>query len=212
MVPVKSQTTETEKPAAVQEQAIVAPKVETTALPQPVVETAKPAAAAVQVNPIVVLKTLRGEIDIELYPDKAPITVANFLQYVKSGHYNGTIFHRVIPGFMIQGGGMTADMTLKATNAAIKNEATNGLKNERGTIAMARMSSPDSAMCQFFINVNNNVPLNYAGPGRGGYAVFGRVVKGMEVADAIVSVPTHTVGIHEAVPVTPVVIESAAVK
>jgi cyclophilin family peptidyl-prolyl cis-trans isomerase len=113
---------------------------------------------------------------------------------------------------MIQGGGMTADMALKATNASIKNEAKNGLKNERGTIAMARMPSPDSAMCQFFINVNNNVMLNYAGPGQEGYAVFGKVVKGMEVADAIVSVPTHTVGVHADVPVTPVVIESAAVK
>jgi cyclophilin family peptidyl-prolyl cis-trans isomerase len=212
VVPAKSQVTETEKPAAVQEKAAVTPKAETAALPQPAAEAAKPAAAAVQTNPIVVLKTSRGEIDIELYPDKAPITVANFLQYVKSGHYNGTIFHRVIPGFMIQGGGMTADMTVKATNAAIKNEATNGLKNERGTIAMARMQSPNSAMRQFFINVNNNVPLDYAGPGREGYAVFGRVVKGMDVADVIVSVPTHTVGIHENVPVEPVVIEAATVK
>jgi cyclophilin family peptidyl-prolyl cis-trans isomerase len=203
VAPAKSQIAETEKPAAVQEKAAVTPKAETPAA------AAQPAPAG---NPVVILKTTKGEIDIELYPDKAPITVANFLQYVKSGHYNGTIFHRIIPGFMIQGGGMTADMTLKATNAAIKNEATNGLKNERGTIAMARMQSPDSAMCQFFINVNNNVPLNYAGPGREGYAVFGRVVKGMEIADTIVSVPTHAVGIHEAVPVTPVVIESATVQ
>jgi cyclophilin family peptidyl-prolyl cis-trans isomerase len=208
VAPAKLQTTETEKPAAVQEKAAVTPKAETAALPQPAAATV-PAG-----NPVVILKTTKGEIDIELYPDKAPITVANFLQYVKSGHYNGTIFHRIIPGFMIQGGGMTADMTLKATNAAIKNEAKNGLQNERGTIAMARMQSPDSAMCQFFINMNNNIFLNYAGPGPGqeGYAVFGRVVKGMEVADTIVSVPTHAVGIHEAVPVTPVVIEAATVK
>jgi len=202
VAPAKSQTTEAEKPAAVQEKAAVTPKAET-----PAVE------AAPVGNPVVVLETSRGEIHIELYPDKAPITVANFLQYVKSGHYNGTIFHRIIPGFMIQGGGVAADMTLKATNAAIKNEAKNGLQNERGTIAMARMQSPDSAMCQFFINVNNNIFLNYAGPGPGqeGYAVFGRVVKGMEVADAIVSVPTHTVGIYADVPVTPVVIETATV-
>jgi cyclophilin family peptidyl-prolyl cis-trans isomerase len=209
VAPAKSQATKTKKPAAVQEKAAVTPKAETPAMPA--AETAKPVTAA-QTNPVVVLKTSRGEIDIELYPDKAPITVANFLQYVKSGHYNGTIFHRIIPGFMIQGGGMTADMTLKATNASIKNEAQNGLKNERGTIAMARMQSPDSAMCQFFINVNNNVMLNYAGPGQEGYAVFGKVVKGMEVADAIVSVPTHTVGIHADVPITPVVIEAAALK
>lgn len=197
VAPAKSQTTETEKPAAVQEKAAVTPK----AAEMPAV----PAAEAG--NPVVVLETSRGEIHIELYPDKAPITVANFLQYVKSGHYNGTIFHRVIPGFMIQGGGMTADMTPKATNAPIKNEASNGLKNERGTIAMARTNVPDSATCQFFINVNNNVDLNYAGPGREGYAVFGRVVRGMEVADAIVSVPRRDAD----VPVTPVVIETATV-
>ncbi len=203
VAPAKSQTTKTEKPAAVQEKAAVTPKAAET-----------PATPAVEAgNPVVVLETSKGEIHIELYPDKAPITVANFLQYVKSGHYNGTIFHRVKPGFVIQGGGMTADMTLKATNAAIKNEAKNGLQNERGTIAMARMQSPNSAMCQFFINVNNNVMLNYAGPdpGQEGYAVFGRVIKGMEVADAIVSVPTHAVGIYTDMPVEPVVIETATV-
>jgi cyclophilin family peptidyl-prolyl cis-trans isomerase len=187
VAPAKSQVTETEKPAAVQEKTAVTPKAETPATPA--AETAKPAAAPVAQaapagNPVVILKTSKGEIHIELYPDKAPISVVNFLQYVRSGHYNGTIFHRIIPGFMIQGGSMTADMTPKPTNAAIKNESKNGLKNERGTIAMARMPSPDSAMCQFFINVNNNVMLNYAGPGQEGGQGDGGRGRHRQCADA----------------------------
>jgi peptidyl-prolyl cis-trans isomerase A (cyclophilin A) len=199
VAPAKSQATEVKKPAVVQEKVVVMPK------------AAKPAAAAQTApagNPVVVLKTSKGEIQIELYPAKSPISVANFLQYVKSGHYAGTIFHRVIPGFMIQGGGMTANMAPKATAAPIKNEASNGLKNERGTIAMARTNAPDSATSQFFINVKDNVSLNYGGPNGVGYAVFGRVVKGMDVADAIVSVPTKMGD----VPVTPIVIESVTVQ
>ncbi len=148
-----------------------------------------------------------GKIVLELYPKKAPITVENFLKYVNSGFYNGTIFHRVIPGFMIQGGGFTPEMEQKPTRAPIKNEADNGLKNDRGTIAMARTSNPNSATSQFFINVANNAPLNY--PSHGGYAVFGKVVEGMDVADKIVNVPTTSVGPHQDVPKKPVVIESA---
>jgi cyclophilin family peptidyl-prolyl cis-trans isomerase len=162
-------------------------------------------------NPVVSIKTNKGEIKIELYPDKAPITVANFLDYVKSGFYGGTVFHRVIPGFMIQGGGMTPDMQPKPTKPPIKNEANNGLKNDRGTIAMARQNPPHTATCQFFINVADNAMLNYAGPGREGYAVFGKVISGMEVADAIVKVPTRTVGPHRDVPAEPVVIESISI-
>jgi cyclophilin family peptidyl-prolyl cis-trans isomerase len=162
-------------------------------------------------NPVVSIQTSKGEIKVELYPDKAPITVANFLDYVKSGFYSGTVFHRVIPGFMIQGGGMTPDMQQKPTRPAIKNEANNGLKNDRGTIAMARLNPPHTATSQFFINVANNAPLNYAGPGREGYAVFGKVVSGMNVADAIVKVPTRNVGPHGNVPAEPVIIESIKV-
>ncbi|MCE5185171.1 MAG: peptidyl-prolyl cis-trans isomerase [Planctomycetaceae bacterium] len=160
---------------------------------------------------MVSVKTSMGEIKIELLPDKAPITVKNFLAYVESGFYNSTIFHRVIPGFMIQGGGMTADMQEKPTQAPIKNEASNGLKNDRGTIAMARLNPPDTATCQFFINVADNAQLNYGGKARPGYAVFGRVIEGMSVADAIVRVPTKNVGPHGNVPVQPIVIESVSV-
>lgn len=162
-------------------------------------------------NPKVELQTSKGRIVIELYPDKAPITVANFLKYVDSGFYDGTIFHRVIPNFMIQGGGFTPDMKQKPTQEPIKNEASNGLKNQRGTLAMARTNDPHSATAQFFINVTDNDFLNYSGPGpRGaGYAVFGKVVEGMDVADKIVNVSTTTVGPFENVPKTPVLIQSA---
>ena len=164
-------------------------------------------------NPRVVLDTNKGNIVIELYADKAPKTVANFLQYVKSGHYNGTIFHRVIPGFMAQGGGFTADMTQKPTKAPVQNEADNGLRNERGTIAMARTSDPHSASSQFFINVANNRPLDHTGKtSQGwGYAVFGKVVEGMDVVDAIVGVRTTRKGPHGDVPVEPVVIEKVTI-
>jgi cyclophilin family peptidyl-prolyl cis-trans isomerase len=162
-------------------------------------------------NPVVSIKTSKGEIRVELFPDKAPVTVKNFLDYVNSGFYSGTIFHRVIPGFMIQGGGMLPDMQEKPTQAPIKNEASAALKNDRGTIAMARRNPPHTATSQFFINVADNAPLNYVGPGREGYAVFGRVIDGMNVADAIVSVPTKNVGPHSNVPSQPILIESITV-
>jgi len=161
--------------------------------------------------PRVSLKTNMGDIVLELYPEKAPKTVANFLQYVKSGHYNGTIFHRVISNFMIQGGGFDQDMRQKPTKAPIENEANNGLKNDAYTIAMARTSAPDSATAQFFINVNNNHFLDYPGQDGWGYCVFGKVVKGKDVVDRIRSIDTTSLGMYQNVPVKPVVIESASI-
>ena len=160
------------------------------------------------------LVTDKGDIVLELYPDKAPVTVDNFLQYVKDGHYNGTVFHRVIDGFMIQGGGLDANLREKPTKAPIKNEADNGLKNEPYTIAMARTSDPNSATAQFFINVVDNGFLDYRSPtGQGwGYAVFGKVVDGMDVVDNIRKVPTGPGGpFPRDVPRSPVVIQSASV-
>lgn len=164
-------------------------------------------------RPMVLLKTSMGDITLELYPDKAPKTVENFLTYVKSGHYNGTIFHRVINGFMIQGGGFTPEMEQKPTRPPIENEAANGLRNRRGTIAMARTPDPHSATAQFFINVVDNDFLDFRSPDPQGfgYCVFGRVVNGMDVVDKIKAVPTTTRGFHENVPVEPVVIREAAV-
>ncbi|MEK9952788.1 MAG: peptidylprolyl isomerase [Curvibacter sp.] len=163
--------------------------------------------------PRVKLATSAGDIVLELQPAKAPRTVENFLAYVKKGHYNGTIFHRVIPGFMIQGGGFDKVMNQKPTEKPIENEATNGLKNERYTIAMARTSHPHSASAQFFINVNDNTFLNHTAPtSQGwGYAVFGRVVEGQDVVDKIAAVPTSTQGMHQNVPLTPVTINAATV-
>lgn len=158
----------------------------------------------------ILIKTSMGEIKLELNDEKAPITTANFVQYVKSGHYDGTIFHRVIPGFMVQGGGMTVEMKEKKTEKAIENEAKNGLSNAIGTIAMARTNDPHSATAQFFINVENNTFLNQQGA-QWGYAVFGKVVSGMDVINAIAKVKTGSHGFHDDVPVTPVVIESAVV-
>jgi peptidyl-prolyl cis-trans isomerase B (cyclophilin B) len=179
-----------------------------------VVPGAAAPAAGEKVNPRVKLETSMGDIVLELYPDKAPKTVANFLEYVKAGHYDGTVFHRVIPGFMIQGGGFNANMGQKDTRPPIQNEADNGLKNERGTIAMARTPDPNSASAQFFINVANNTALNHRSktPDGWGYAVFGKVVEGMGVADKIVAVPTtsHSSG-HQDVPRTPVTIKKATV-
>ncbi|HPC46780.1 MAG TPA: peptidylprolyl isomerase, partial [Deltaproteobacteria bacterium] len=159
-------------------------------------------------TPIVVLKTSKGDITIELFPGKAPVTVRNFLAYVDMGHYNGTIFHRVIRGFMIQGGGLTADMKEKPTKDPIRNEADNGLQNVRGTIAMARTPHPHSATSQFFINTRNNPFLDYRShtPDGYGYCVFGRVTGGMDVVDAIESVPTGQRGPHQDVPLEPVTI------
>ncbi|MFJ3045242.1 peptidylprolyl isomerase [Herbaspirillum chlorophenolicum] len=155
--------------------------------------------------PRVLIKTSMGDIVVELNPQKAPVTVDNFLKYVKKGQYNGTLFHRVINGFMIQGGGYDQNMREKDTDAPIKNEANNGLKNEVYTIAMARTSAPHSATAQFFINVANNAPLDYPSRDGWGYAVFGKVVQGADVVDKIKQVPT---GAGD-VPRTPVVIESA---
>lgn len=160
--------------------------------------------------PVVEMKTSLGTIRLELYPEEAPKTVENFLAYTREGFYDGTIFHRVIEGFMIQGGGFTSDMTEKGTRSPIENEADNGLKNERGTIAMARTMEPHSASSQFFINSKDNPPLNYSDKSvRGwGYAVFGRVVEGIEVVDAIEGVATTNRSGHQDVPVEPVIIES----
>ena len=163
-------------------------------------------------NPVVAMETSLGTIKIELFEKEAPISVKNFLEYTKSGFFSGTIFHRVIPGFMIQGGGFTADRKQKAANAPIKNEAVNGLKNDRGTLSMARTSDPDSATAQFFINVVNNNMLNRPNPDGAGYAVFGKVVEGMDVADKIVSVKTTTVNmVFQNFPETPVMIKSVKV-
>lgn len=161
------------------------------------------------VNPVVVIQTNLGDIEVELNQEKAPNTVKNFLEYVKSGFYSGTIFHRVIKNFMIQGGGFTKDMQQKKTLAPIAIESNNGLKNDKGTIAMARTSDPNSATSQFFINTKDNSFLNYSAPtAQGyGYAVFGKVIKGMDVVDKIENSKTATVGYMGDVPVTQVVIE-----
>jgi len=160
---------------------------------------------------MVKLETSMGDIVIELNTEKAPLSAANFLSYVNSGHYDGTIFHRVIDGFMIQGGGMTADMKEKATQAAIQNEADNGLTNDPYTVAMARTMDPHSATAQFFINVKKNDFLNHTGknPQGWGYAVFGKVVKGHGVVNKIKAVATGRAGMHDDVPKQPVVIEKA---
>ena len=163
---------------------------------------------------MVKLSTSEGDITIELYPDKAPITVANFLTYVREGFYGGTIFHRVIPNFMIQGGGFTADMQQKPTHAEIKNEADNGLKNERGSIAMARTPNPDSASSQFFINLKNNDFLNFKDKSMQGwgYCVFGKVTSGMEVVDRIATVKTGNKQGHQNVPMATITISEASVE
>jgi len=169
-------------------------------------------ATAMPVN--IVLETNLGAISLELYPDKAPKTVANFTDYIRAGHYDGTVFHRVIPNFMAQGGGFTADLQQKPTNAPITNEADNGLQNLRGTIAMARTGEPHSASAQFFINVADNAFLNFSAPTRQGwgYAVFGKVTGGMDVVDAMVALPTGAAGpFGSDVPKQAVVIESARV-
>jgi cyclophilin family peptidyl-prolyl cis-trans isomerase len=162
-------------------------------------------------NTIVVLETNKGLIEVELNADKSPVTTENFLKYVGEGHYDGTIFHRVIPKFMIQGGGFLPNGTQKSTHEPIILESKNGLKNSRGTIAMARTNVPDSATSQFFINVANNTFLDYR-PGNDGYAVFGTVVKGMEVVDAIEKSRTGNKGPHQDWPIDDVIIIKAYVK
>jgi peptidyl-prolyl cis-trans isomerase A (cyclophilin A) len=170
--------------------------------------TALPAMAQ-NAAPKVQLKTSMGDIVLELNEAKAPKTVANFLQYVRYKHYDGSVFHRVMDGFMIQGGGMDASLKEKPTRAPIPLEADNGLKNDRGTIAMARTGNPNSATSQFFINVVNNDMLNAPKPDGHGYAVFGRVVQGMDVVDKIRTVATGNQGMHQNVPTKPVTILSA---
>jgi cyclophilin family peptidyl-prolyl cis-trans isomerase len=175
-------------------------------------EDAKPATGGtMSTNPKVLLETSKGNITIELDAKNAPISTANFLGYVNDGFYNGLVFHRVIPSFMIQGGGMTAEMKEKATKAPIKNEANNGLKNMRGTLAMARTSIPHSASSQFFINTKDNDFLNFRSetPQGWGYAVFGKVTEGMDIVDAIEKVKTGSKGHHGDVPLEPVTIIKA---
>ncbi len=156
-------------------------------------------------SPEVVIKTNQGDITVRLFADKAPISVANFLEYVDSGHYSGTIFHRVILNFMIQGGGMLPDMTERETRDPIVNESKNKIHNTRGTIAMARTNEPDSATAQFFINQRTNLKLDWT-PFKQGYAVFGEVIDGMSVVDYIATAPTGVVGGHADVPLEPVII------
>ncbi len=167
----------------------------------------------VDMPPVVELDTNMGAIVIELNEEKAPKTVENFLNYVKSGHYDGTIFHRIIDGFMIQGGGMDAEMNEKATNAPVENEADNGLKNDAGTIAMARTQDPHSATSQFFVNVKDNDFLNHSGKNMQGwgYTVFGKVTSGMDIIEKMRGVPTGRFGMHADVPKEPVVINSATI-
>jgi peptidylprolyl isomerase/peptidyl-prolyl cis-trans isomerase B (cyclophilin B) len=181
---------------------------------EPGKQTVSTAPAAGQpANPRVLIETSKGNITVEVFPGQAPQSAGNFLNYVKTGFYDGLVFHRVIPGFMIQGGGMTADMAENPKNAPIQNEADNGLKNLRGTLAMARTGEPHSASSQFFINVADNYFLNHRGKSfeGWGYAVFGQVVDGMEVVDAIIAVPRGNRGPHGDVPIEPVVMTRVTV-
>lgn len=210
--PRAEETAKVEEPPAEPEPA-PEPKAEPKAGPKAVQKKAPAPAkkAEAQGPPVVAMQTSKGTIRIELYPERAPNTVENFLRYVDERFYDGTIFHRVMPDFMIQGGGFTSDMTEKTTHEPIQNEAkTAGLANLRGTIAMARTQNPHSATAQFFINHGrNNQFLNPdQAPGGWGYAVFGKVVEGMDVVDAIAGVPTANKGMHQNVPVDPVVIQS----
>jgi cyclophilin family peptidyl-prolyl cis-trans isomerase len=179
-----------------------------------VVTALPPSTVAAKGKPMVLISTSQGDIKLELYPDKAPETVKNFLAYVEAGYYDNTIFHRVIPGFMIQGGGLTGDLKDKrdGQRAAIKNESSNGLKNDASTVAMARTSAPDSATSQFFINLKNNDFLNKDAAQDGvGYAVFGKVVDGLDVVKKIEQVRTATKGMHQNVPAEAITIKTAKV-
>lgn len=171
-------------------------------------EAPKPVTGKVKVT----IETTKGNIDLELDADKAPVTVNNFVNYARKGFYEGTIFHRVIPGFMIQGGGFTEDASQKTADKAIVNEGKNGLTNKRGTIAMARTSDPNSATAQFFINVKDNEGLDYPSPDGYGYAVFGKVTDGMKVVDAIVNAPTTTHGMLQNFPKDTIKITKVTVK
>lgn len=208
-------TTPETQPAASQKPAPATPPVDETLSAQPAPAQEQPTAEvqpAPAPNPVVVLQTIKGDITIELWPDKAPVTVENFLSYVRKGFYDGTIFHRVIAGFMIQGGGFTADMVQKPTDAPIVNEASADVPNQRGTIAMARTSAPHSATSQFFINHKDNPFLNYQGPTNPGYAVFGKVIDGMDVVDAIAVVATGNRAGHQNVPIEPIIIQKATIR
>ena len=163
-------------------------------------------------DPIIILKTSLGTITLQLDATHAPLSTSNFLSYVNSKFYDGTIFHRIIPGFMVQGGGFTPEMTEKPTQPAIHNESTNGLKNLRGTISMARTSNPDSATSQFFLNLVDNAALDPTSDSGPGYAVFGKIIGGLDVLDKMAQVPTTTRGEYENVPVTPVILISARQK
>jgi len=175
-------------------------------------ESAAPAAPKVKGKVVVQIETSMGNIKAELYPDKAPKTVENFLAYVKAGFYEGTIFHRVIPGFVIQGGGFTKNMVQKKTNAPITLESQNGMKNARGTFAMARTNDPNSATSQFFINLKDNAMLDYPKPDGNGYAVFGKVTTGLDIVDKIAGVKTTTLESGMAdVPVEAVIIKAVKV-
>jgi peptidyl-prolyl cis-trans isomerase A (cyclophilin A) len=176
--------------------------------PQTTTPAASPTPRPLPNGPVVSLETSFGTIKIGLDKEKAPITVDNFIKYVRAGHYDGTIFHRVIPDFMIQGGGFEEDMTERPTRPAIRNEGNNGLRNLRGTVAMARTNAPDSATAQFFINLRDNPSLDYGIRGAG-YAVFGEVIEGMDVVEKIVGVTTTTKGMFQDVPVIPVMIKRA---
>ncbi len=180
------------------------------ATPPPSASAAQPAAG----NPVVVIATSLGDVTVELYRDRAPVSVENFLQYAKDGFYSGTIFHRIVPNFVIQGGGLTPNMQEKPTRAPIQNEATNGLRNVRGTLSMARTRALRSATSQFYINLADNVALDHRGftPDDFGYAVFGRVIAGMDVVDGIAAVKTRTAGQFDDVPVEPVIIKSVTIE
>lgn len=172
-----------------------------------------PQAQEKEKNPMVKMTTNYGPIEIEVFPKEAPVTAENFLRYVRDGFYDGVIFHRVVPNFVIQGGGMEPGMKEKQTRPPIKNEADNGLKNDRGTLSMARTNDPDSASSQFFINLKDNDFLNHTGktPRGWGYAVFARVVSGMEVVDEIAKTPTTSAGFHQDVPAKDIIIEKAEI-
>ncbi len=205
--------------AKVDETPVEPEAVATEKLAEKSVEEVKEAAPAPVKEPVVeerntvmiLMKTTKGDIKLELDAEKAPKTVANFLSYVESGHYSGTIFHRVMDGFMIQGGGFDEEMNEKPAPNKVDNEAKNGLKNDLGTIAMARTPDPHSAGAQFFININDNAFLNYPGQDGWGYCVFGKVVEGMDVVNEIKGVKTGNAGYHQNVPVEPVTITEVTV-
>lgn len=180
------------------------------AIEAPPLQPSAPAAG----NPVAVVSTSMGDFTIELFTDRAPVSVENFLQYAREGHYEDTIFHRVKPGFMIQGGGFTPSLSEKTTGSPIQNEATNGLRNLRGTVAMARMAALRSATDQFYVNVADNRRLDHTGysPDEFGYAVFGRVLTGMEVVDRIAALPTHSTAGMDDVPLEPVIIKSVQIR